>query len=521
MSVQDGRLKHHEACLHDVAVRSAKAQQKKYFPKAEEIVSGCAAFGGDIWTDLAKWHALSVARGRRREACRELAALLEPAVLTKSQLEIEGLYERAILSQAFALPDDLLRCALYEVTLLDRPSTEARAIVDSACASGISRAWRIGRDDLGYHSRALMNSDIQAKRLRCGIEQLLTDSQENVLIAEAQRRLRSNEQQAEPLVDMHLRRFVEDLHRSMNPVLELGQTMVDRGEGDVVQEASAGVVVVRKPTVKLTQDTKKLWESFEEIADKPLGFASAPDRSMTADIMERWPHARDVVETMLEAIVPGAPVRIRPTLLVGAPGSGKTSLLLAIAKALDTPAIVYPCGASADNSFGGTAARWASAGPSVPLEEIRRCRLCNPFVILDEIEKSPSSERYGGVPDTVLPMLEPHTAAGYYEAGLGVTADLSHVSFLATANSLALSAPLRDRFQILRMPDPGRDHVSAISRTIVAELAAERGQSGMIPMLTPDEEEVVAKAWNGGSLRRLRRAVHVLVTLRERLATRQ
>lgn len=167
---------------------------------------------------------------------------------------------------------------------------------------------------------------------------------------------------------------------------------------------------------------------------------------------------------------------MRPTLLVGSPGSGKTSLAREIGTALGLATTIFPCASVADNSFGGTGAQWATRRASTPLEAIRRSSTANPLVILDEIEKTGLHGNNGSLLHAILPMLERHTASIYFEVGIERNADLSWVGFLATANDLTtVPAPLRDRFRIIQMPDPGPQHLGDLARRIVRDIAIENG----------------------------------------------
>jgi len=269
-----------------------------------------------------------------------------------------------------------------------------------------------------------------------------------------------------------------------------------------------------------TQATKSLWTACEKIVNADLPLQTVYN-DPTSALVEEWPHAGDVVRRLLAGIRVGDVIKLRPTLLVGAPGTGKTSLLQAIAAMLDTPHFVFPCASSGDNSFGGTPARWHSAQLSTPGEAIRQHGVANPIVILDEIEKAGRHYENGSLVDALLPMLETHTAQAYYETALDAQIDLSHVSFVATANTLSIPAPLRDRFDVVKMPDPGPQHIGSLARRIVADIQRKRGLvDGMIPPVAQDEEDLIRKAWRGGSLRQLARIVEALVDNRDRLEIR-
>nr|WP_244977853.1 AAA family ATPase [Aureimonas jatrophae] len=224
---------------------------------------------------------------------------------------------------------------------------------------------------------------------------------------------------------------------------------------------------------------------------------------------DAWPHARCVIDRILRDVQPGEPIRFRPTLLVGRPGSGKTSLVREIGTALGMATTVYPCASVSDNSFGGTPAQWGTRRASTPLEAIRAANLANPVLVLDEIEKTGTGGNHGSLLTSLLPMLERHTASAYFEVGIERPADLSYVGFLATANSLdGVPAPLRDRFRVIEMPDARPEHLGDLARRIVMDIAIDAGMDpAWSPPLAHDELGVIRKMWGGGSLRRLKTAM--------------
>ncbi|KQT61189.1 MULTISPECIES: AAA family ATPase [unclassified Aureimonas] len=285
-----------------------------------------------------------------------------------------------------------------------------------------------------------------------------------------------------------------------------------------------GHVVLRdlgdiKPVTDRHSAEVDLIAQISRISGRPIELAVGPDdvRAIAADLKAAWPHAATVIERILVDVREGEPVRLRPTLVVGAPGSGKTALVSEIVRRLGVPSILFPCASVSDSSFGGTPAQWGSRRVSTPLELIRTSDRANPTIILDELEKTGRGGSYGGLMSAILPMLERHSASAYFEVGIERTADLSRVNFLATANDLAdLPAPLRDRFRVVKMPEPGPEHIGSLTKRIVEDLARESGiDPRWTPPLAPDEVDIIRRTWSGGSLRKLRRAVEISLDLRE------
>jgi len=138
-------------------------------------------------------------------------------------------------------------------------------------------------------------------------------------------------------------------------------------------------------------------------------------------------------------------------------------------------------------------------------------------------EKAGTRTDYGRFWDCLLGFLEPETAARYPDPALQTNLDLSQVSYVATANSLAsLPWPVRDRFRIIAFPKPATSDLDALLPAVVADLAKERGlDDRWVGPLTGSERNAVAAHWRGGSVRQLRRVVDVVLRARDATAVRQ
>jgi ATP-dependent Lon protease len=122
-----------------------------------------------------------------------------------------------------------------------------------------------------------------------------------------------------------------------------------------------------------------------------------------------------------------------------------------------------------------------------------------------------------------LGFLERETASRYPDPALQVPIDVSHVSYLATPNTVdALPPPLIDRMRVLEFPEPRAQDLDCLLPTIINELVRERGlDARWIDPLTIVERETLAAHWRGGSVTRLARLVEVVVRDRERKTQRQ
>lgn len=260
---------------------------------------------------------------------------------------------------------------------------------------------------------------------------------------------------------------------------------------------------------------------FAGIAGERLRCLPLRDLSDTrAALVARHPHATRQIYRALGHAVGRPYAKLPPMLFVGPPGAGKTRLATDILTLMGLPSIVYACAGVADGSFGGTSRQWGTGRGCVPLQRAKAHRLATCGIVLDEIEKGGESRHNGNLGDSLLAMLD-HSDR-YFDPYVEAAVDLSGMTFLATANSrVGLSAPLLDRFIVIDVPSPGREHVPALVDGILADVRRERGSNlDWLPELDGEELAAVQQAWRPGSIRSLRRLVEAILATREKLAPR-
>lgn len=214
---------------------------------------------------------------------------------------------------------------------------------------------------------------------------------------------------------------------------------------------------------------------------------------------------------------------LRPMLLVGPPGTGKTHFARRLGQLSGCGnAVLSFAGVHSNAELAGNPRGFRHQQPCFPAGVIQATGKANPVVIIDEVEKA--CVGHAGDPvATLLGMLERSSARRFFDGCLAAEIDLSHVNWILTANSVTkLPAPLLSRLDVVEVTGPRPDHAEMVLAALWRDVARDVGlPPAALPRLeTAAEAQLLRLLRNTRSVRRLRRAIETVVAVSARHAPR-
>jgi ATP-dependent Lon protease len=214
-------------------------------------------------------------------------------------------------------------------------------------------------------------------------------------------------------------------------------------------------------------EVKRRIESGLKLAGEHEGYRQLPNfRSVSKKldgIYKKFENFKEVIEhlsgeLMLTAVSKPDAFRVRPILLDGPPGVGKTAFAQRVATELGLPFLKISAGGLQHAFvFTGSASHWGNSQTGEIFNLIGRNKSASAVILIDEVDKISNRSEYAILP-ALLDLLEPVSSARYREESLGLTFDASRLIVLLTSNrKYEIDAALLSRCSVFDIENPGVD----------------------------------------------------------------
>lgn len=201
-------------------------------------------------------------------------------------------------------------------------------------------------------------------------------------------------------------------------------------------------------------------------------------------------------------------------LFVGLAGTGKTSIVRSIAESMGRKfARISFGGLSSPLDLRGLSKTQPESEPGHIIKTLRETQCKNPVILLDEIDRV-SEESRSAIMGVLLELLDPEQNTHFTDHYIDYPFDLSHVLFIATANSTQhIATAVLDRLEVMQMPSYNDDEKIIIAQKyIFPRLLKESGiEQNEVSVSNEVFEKIARRSGYDPGIRSIERALEMIV----------
>lgn len=212
--------------------------------------------------------------------------------------------------------------------------------------------------------------------------------------------------------------------------------VLSQGSSEANVERSYIETLLSLPWENSSQDSDDIENAAKILDENHYGMKKVKERILETLAVRKVSHNAD------------API----ICLVGPPGTGKTSIARSVAQSLNKEYVRICLGGVKDEAeIRGHRRTYVGAMPGRIIDGLRKAKVKNPLMLLDEIDKV-SNDYRSDTSSALLEVLDGEQNSQFVDHYIDMPVDLSEILFIATANDLSeVSRPLLDRMEIIEV----------------------------------------------------------------------